>query len=663
MFPAVTLEANTIKLFPLKKAIMDQLTYDCSEYSNQDAEAKECIEKSASVRDIVRPLAVSLLKKMFFHYREVVNDADTRSRDTYFRQMICSYNDARFFDWALFLNPMVYKLSVLNDTEVMHEALWYLEQIGGLLKMPEQYFVAHMKELVKDVTHVNISTTSCLRYYYNNKFSIEAKAMTLLIIKLLNDGTKMTLSGWNTIYYLGVLETYALNNFWDKSIPLRVQVLKGMESIVDSNRSLLFVDILKFLELTDFDIGFLKSIGTDSIKKESVQKLYNEILQVAKYMVKPINLKMTETARIRDLQDRALKEISAEYLRGGPNSYFNNFPAVLYCKFDQDNNNMCRNAVTTFTTSGLGHSFNTESFFQLYHKRPSLNIFCKEVVERKDLANCLSESDGIESNRSLLLIRKNSPNFALRLLLLAPQRNRDSWQLQRLALHSPYTVPDITGNFIEPSVGTHTTVVVTPHVTVTDDSLLRQDKSIRRCHDSNIDANPLALFKTYTRDNCIFECHLNKSKDACGCIPWYHPKLDLEDSTCSQNESICFKRSMERSQDLLDCSHCVNECWKVNYDYTLHTKPLKNICKDAKEIRDTINMVINSDGGTLNFLPEFDVLQELGIEYYLFDACYVYARKNVALVDIHIGPNIAVKITRRARVTFLQQLANLGLWR
>ncbi len=652
-----------MKYFPLKRAIMDQITYDCSEYPNQDEEAEECVEKSASVRNLTEPLAVSLMRMMFVQYREVVVDAETRSAESYLSQVICTYNDASLSDWAEFLNPVMTSLSVLNDTAVMHGVNWYLEEIGGLLKMPEQYFVARMTELLKDVKHVKITSSSCHGFYFDHMFRTEAKAMALLIIKLLEDDTKMTLSGLNNIIYLGVLETYASNTFWTKSRSLKVQVAKGMESIVDAKRPMLFADILKFLRLADPDMGFNMPNGTESVDNQSIQKLYKEILQVVKYMIKPINLKMTETARIRDLKDRALKEVRAEYGRSDPNSYYNHFPAVLYCNFGQDKNNICQNSVTTFTTSGLGHSFNTESFFQLYFKRPSLNIFCKEIVERKYMANCLSDPDDIESSRSLVSIKKNSPNFALRLLLLSPQRTRHSWLLQRLALHSPYNIPDPMGNFIEPSAGTHTTVVVTPHMTVTDDDLLRQDKSTRRCHSGKTDTNPLALFKTYTRDNCIFECHLNKSKEACGCTPWYYPKLDLDDNTCSRNESVCFEKSMDLSQDLLDCSHCINECWKVNYDFTLHTKPLKNICDEAKEIRDSVNMVVNSDGGTSNFLLEFDVLQEIGIDYHLFDACFAYARKNVALVDIHIGPNTAVKITRRARVTFLQQLANLGLSR
>ncbi len=61
-----------------------------------------------------------------------------------------------------------------------------------------------------------------------------------------------------------------------------------------------------------------------------------------------------------------------------------------------------------------------------------------------------------------------------------------------------------------------------------------------------------------------------------------------------------------------------------------------------------------------NFLPKDFSLLTVGMTNHMFRSCSSYVDKNAAVVDTYIGPAYVVQISRRSRVTFIQQLGNLG---
>ncbi len=656
-FPSVTLAGDTMSYFPLKQITFDQLTYDCSKYEKMDSNALDCLEKSKSVREIVRPVARSLMATMYKRYLEVVVADEARTADNWIRYVICyaiTSSDPTVGDWALFLNPMMSSLSKENVTTRTSMVELYLNSIADIFKTPVPHIVSSMTELVREHTFINITEAECTANYFGEVLSHEAKAMSLLMIKVQLDNTRLTLANWNDIVLQLDSTTSAM--YQKKVLSLEKQVDIGMKSLIQ-NDDVNFEDIMKYFNQTDDIPAFNSSVANanDSI----IQRHYKELLQVAKYMMRPLNIMVTKLARVKDLQNSTLKGINDTFGRNKANSYVNYYPALLYCNLGgESKTEVCQSPETLFTSSGLGYSFNTKSFFQIYRENPILKTFCQEIVENTRMSGMCSGSV-LDFQKSIIPIRKNGPDFKLRLLLHTRRKYKHRWILQKLGLHSSYSIPDTSANFIEPTAGTHTTVVVTPHITETDESMLQQDVSVRRCHSAKTDVNHLKLFKTYTRGNCIFECILERSIYESGCVPWNFPKLQNEVRTCSQNESISFTEIIKMSEKETNCSHCLEECWKVEYDYTLHTKPLKNICVDYPDIRSAVNMIVNIRG-IGNFLPSFLELQEIGLDYHLLDACYSYAAQNAALVDIYIGPAFAVKITRRSRVTFLQQLANLG---
>ncbi len=115
----------------------------------------------------------------------------------------------------------------------------------------------------------------------------------------------------------------------------------------------------------------------------------------------------------------------------------------------------------------------------------------------------------------------------------------------------------------------------------------------------------------------------------------------------------------KHSQETDSCSHCIDECYKVDYEYTTHTKPLKNVCLGNPDLQENVSLMSN-DHLSYNFLPYEHDVQEMGSNLQITDSCFFYIKKNAAVVDIFVGSASVVQITRSTRVTFIQQLANTG---
>ena len=59
-----------------------------------------------------------------------------------------------------------------------------------------------------------------------------------------------------------------------------------------------------------------------------------------------------------------------------------------------------------------------------------------------------------------------------------------------------------------------------------DNALIDQYSMIERNCRFPQESYGLKFSKTYSRQNCIFECQVKSALDKCKCVPWYIPKLE-----------------------------------------------------------------------------------------------------------------------------------------
>ena len=91
----------------------------------------------------------------------------------------------------------------------------------------------------------------------------------------------------------------------------------------------------------------------------------------------------------------------------------------------------------------------------------------------------------------------------------------------------------------------------------------------------------------YTKDDCLYDCHVQLAYDVCQCIPWDFVNTISDSSECDIFGRTCFFNVMENTTHSRHefCSHCVDECDWVKYRKKMirsESISLKTEDKDAK---------------------------------------------------------------------------------
>ncbi len=111
-----------------------------------------------------------------------------------------------------------------------------------------------------------------------------------------------------------------LDNFED----LWTGVAEGMEGFIqDVNNTLR--DIMTFYGQSDLGMGF----DVTKMSEVNVSVKYMDICQVAKDIVKPLNVCMNQLSTMSDMQNSLLRAIIATYGRENPYSFNDFFPALF----------------------------------------------------------------------------------------------------------------------------------------------------------------------------------------------------------------------------------------------------------------------------------------------------------------------------------------------
>ena len=80
-----------------------------------------------------------------------------------------------------------------------------------------------------------------------------------------------------------------------------------------------------------------------------------------------------------------------------------------------------------------------------------------------------------------------------------------------------------------------------------------------------------SIFKKYTKNNCKYECHVEKARNNCGCKPWdflIQDKLDDKEEECDVFGRTCFFNTMQMLLQMpnTSCPQCQPECEYINYE-------------------------------------------------------------------------------------------------
>ena len=241
-----------------------------------------------------------------------------------------------------------------------------------------------------------------------------------------------------------------------------------------------------------------------------------------------------------------------------------------------------------------------------------------------------------------------------------------------ITLHDPTTIPDLRRTSVEVKAGYITTFFITPSQIVTSESAMSVSENKRDCRFHFEMKEQSNLTKWYTRSGCIFECQLKLAFEACGCIPWNYPQTQNNMEFCNFAKKPCFEKVMENITLMKNC-HCPFDCVLSQYSYSISSTVLdvESFCEDFKETKgmeNSISRILGGDFGTTfeipviyppKFINRFEqIMYDKDIKN---DAMCKERLKEMGIVRFQLATEIATRIKKTQRVTFTDQLSNIGI--
>ncbi len=387
-----------------------------------------------------------------------------------------------------------------------------------------------------------------------------------------------------------------------------------------------------------------------TLQKEIVLH-YNKVLKVMKYTLQPLSFAPVFKTDLLDYK-KASQSVFSKYTKEGDENHLNFRPLLLECKFGMTRENSssgCSMFKRAFTYSGLAYIFNSASVKDIFRDNIWTQAFLSEMEEK------VQEDSNNSKSLNLAKTLLNGPRFSLDCVLQVPKEGL------RISLHKSTDIPDTNGEAFKVFPGTHTSVLVTPTKVRITRELLKKHPEQRQCYSSQ-DKVPLSIFKEYSRVNCAFECHAKMARDVCGCIPWDFPRWEDETPACTSAGTTCFMDVMGRSSGQ-QCRQCLPDCETVYYKYGIQTasidEKMADLCPEFISVipNTTLFMAVRKswrqlhDEETMTLLTNYKPYN---------DKCPAFAKHFLASISVYVSPSFATRITKQPRVTFVDQLANLG---
>ncbi|TDG39513.1 hypothetical protein AWZ03_014061 [Drosophila navojoa] len=141
----------------------------------------------------------------------------------------------------------------------------------------------------------------------------------------------------------------------------------------------------------------------------------------------------------------------------------------------------------------------------------------------------------------------------------------------KIALHSPNESPNVRETGVLLSPGLETKLRIEPAKMMTELSLRHVHRKYRHCLFQN--EGNLSYFAHYTQRNCEMECMSRLLLQRCGCVVFYMPRINGNDTVCSIREAQCVESVRLHTighvvESCLD--NCLPSCFDLSYQATTY---------------------------------------------------------------------------------------------
>ena len=241
-------------------------------------------------------------------------------------------------------------------------------------------------------------------------------------------------------------------------------------------------------------------------------------------------------------------------------------PFIPLCQYSGEPEIMtfrsCNLFTRAYTDKGIGYSFNSEKFATSF----------QETTGNLDGLQAM----WFNNKREVQYPKSSGKDFQLRIVIDANNEEVEHYEKGihdvdkmpksfLLTLHDPSSPPNLRAEGIEVAPGYETTILITPRLQETStDAKTTLNPKERKCKTKQ-ESHGLKLFKTYTQEACLLECHLTEASVRCGCTPWNYPHIPGS-LLCDALGIHCFERHLKLLNTQSTCD-CPIDCDSVSYSF------------------------------------------------------------------------------------------------
>ncbi|TRY61063.1 hypothetical protein TCAL_12244 [Tigriopus californicus] len=275
-------------------------------------------------------------------------------------------------------------------------------------------------------------------------------------------------------------------------------------------------------------------------------------------------------------------------------------PRIFGCQWlgfpTEDHIASCNLFHRLFTNAGMGYTFNSADYEDLFLDTSYLNTF-KTVMNAKIRSHGkpVILVDGPGPQNTLKIHVELSRQFDNFIKFGNPQYSwsggipRSSFRSLdksfKIGIHHPGSLADLRNDYIKVKPGFEYQVLITPQVHTAEESLRSMPLEKRKCQFQD-ESSGSVLFKSYSQTNCQLECRLKLAVEQCGCLPWNYPHMVLDGQLtklCDYRGNFCVEQILQQPTTLQDC-RCYPLCETITYPYSMNMKVMERPCSSGEKI-------------------------------------------------------------------------------
>uniref|UniRef100_A0A1B0ABX7 Pickpocket protein 28 n=1 Tax=Glossina pallidipes TaxID=7398 RepID=A0A1B0ABX7_GLOPL len=145
----------------------------------------------------------------------------------------------------------------------------------------------------------------------------------------------------------------------------------------------------------------------------------------------------------------------------------------------------------------------------------------------------------------------------------------------KFLVHNPANLPKISNYGVLLAAGREAFIPIYPIYEDAGPKIHSHKQAVRRCLFS--EEGNLTYYRSYSRENCRYECEARLLQQICSCVLYYLPRSDPSIRICGPNDNACTSRllmKIESSNDSLACDDCLPGCFELSYGTGLSTSPM-----------------------------------------------------------------------------------------